>query len=429
MWLLLNARIYLYPDRIYFQINIIGYAKHDLITHWIIASRVINPQPEVNIEEEVRRDFNPLEFAFEESVIEEIKFGRIKTYLNLFILYTFIYSIESLIITLRVQNYKEGTIEYTLLFPIIVYWWRMAYYIYKWVKTPVVLEQQSCGREIFYCIMFLWFLILLIFWTIFKNSYNATISSIPLCLSTIIYLWNAKWPESSWLGLVHVIRVSSWVSRTSLIVTLLLKISGTLTWKWVTAVWVYWWWLALMLIVAVWTIWLAFYWIAMFLCWYYKWHTIISSLWTIYITLGLCVTSFIVAFDIIIRNDFIQRSQVNNKNMSQDEQSITDVSLPWDKSFPMVILTSFLFSIVIISLIFYKFLVLWFDKLLYNDDINRVFAVNNPGEGENISASEVEVTTYKFKTPGLIKRITSTYFKKSNQEDIDNIKQKIKKLK
>lgn len=115
--------------------------------------------------------------------------------------------------------------------------------------------------------------------------------------------------------------------------------------------------------------------------------------------------------------------------MSQDEQSITDVSLPWDKSFPMVILTSFLFSIVIISLIFYKFLVLWFDKLLYNDDINRVFAVNNPGEGENISASEVEVTTYKFKTPGLIKRITSTYFKKSNQEDIDNIKQKIKKLK
>lgn len=72
---------------------------------------------------------------------------------------------------------------------------------------------------------------------------------------------------------------------------------------------------------------------------------------------------------------------------------------------------------------------MWFDKLLYNDDINRVFAVNNPGEADNFSASEVEITTYKFKTPGLIKRITSTYFKKSSQEDIDTIKQKIKKLK
>ena len=148
-----------------------------------------------------------------------------------------------------------------------------------------------------------------------------------------------------------------------------------------------------------------------------------------YLLLGTCLTTFLIAFDIIIRNDFTQQDKATPNNPNQTDELKTDVSLPWDYSFPIVLFTWFLFSIVLFSLLFYKFLVLWFDKLLYNDDINRVFAINNPGERDDYSNEEIEVTTYKFKTPGLIKRITSTYFKKSNQEDIDKIKQKIRKLK
>lgn len=41
---------------------------------------------------------------------------------------------------------------------------------------------------------------------------------------------------------------------------------------------------------------------------------------------------------------------------------------------------------------------------------------------------EIEVKSYKFQAPGLIKKITSTYFTKSKKEDMDKIKRKLSVL-
>lgn len=160
----------------------------------------------------------------------------------------------------------------------------------------------------------------------------------------------------------------------------------------------------------------------------YPFSTLITSFLTFYAAFGVCLTSFVIVFDVIIRNDFKYINDVPEQERSNNSEEYTFVKLPWAKDFPMVLMTCFMFSIVVFSVVFHKFWIQWFDRLLYNDDLNRVFAANNP-DISNFSNGDIEVSTYKFKNPGLIKKITSTYFKKSDSNDIKEIKQKINKLK
>lgn len=92
----------------------------------------------------------------------------------------------------------------------------------------------------------------------------------------------------------------------------------------------------------------------------------------------------------------------------------------------MLLLSIFLSSILLFTLLSYRLLVIWIERLFYPDDLNRIFVNNEEyGEGEE---EEIQMKSYKFKAPGLIKRITSTYFKKSKEEDMLKIKMKLTRL-
>ena len=58
-------------------------------------------------------------------------------------------------------------------------------------------------------------------------------------------------------------------------------------------------------------------------------------------------------------------------------------------------------SIFLFTIGCYKYIVLWFDCLLYGDEINRIEPINIIPPSE--SDQQIEVQAYKFKTPGIIK--------------------------
>jgi uncharacterized membrane protein len=59
--------------------------------------------------------------------------------------------------------------------------------------------------------------------------------------------------------------------------------------------------------------------------------------------------------------------------------------------------------------------------------MNQIYAQNHILE-QYQSEMEIEVSSYRFKAPGLIRKITSTYFRKSKKEDMKIIKQRVDKL-
>ena len=84
---------------------------------------------------------------------------------------------------------------------------------------------------------------------------------------------------------------------------------------------------------------------------------------------------------------------------------------------------------------------MWFEKLLYNDDelLNIFLTEEERRELANPPANSVEsvqepverrfIQTYKFKTPGIVRRITGTYFKKSGVQDIEKVKKRLREMK
>lgn len=155
---------------------------------------------------------------------------------------------------------------------------------------------------------------------------------------------------------------------------------------------------------------------------------IIASFWTFYLLAGATAASFIVAFDLIIRNDYKYEGDYTAAQRDKMDDDFTSVQLSWSKDFPMILMTTFLGSIFVFSIIFYYIILIWIEKLFYPEDLNRVFANNNPGERNIADGDEIEVETYKFKAPGIIRKITNTYFAKSNVKDIKHIKRKVKRL-
>ena len=158
----------------------------------------------------------------------------------------------------------------------------------------------------------------------------------------------------------------------------------------------------------------------------YSWHVMITSFWTFYIVCGLSTISFIIALDIIIKNDYKYTGDYTQEQRKKNNSEFTSVKLPWSSQFPMLLLTIFLSSVFVFTILSYRLLIIWIERLFFPDDLNRVFA-NNQGAEES-EDEEIEIKSYKFKAPGLIKRITSTYFTKSKEEDMQKIKRKLSKL-
>jgi len=158
----------------------------------------------------------------------------------------------------------------------------------------------------------------------------------------------------------------------------------------------------------------------------YSWHVMITSFWTFYIVCGLSTISFIIALDIIIKNDYKYTGDYTQEQRKKNNSEFTSVKLPWSSQFPMLLLTIFLSSVFVFTILSYRLLIIWIERLFFPDDLNRVFA-NNQGVEES-EDEEIEIKSYKFKAPGLIKRITSTYFTKSKEEDMQKIKRKLSKL-
>lgn len=108
------------------------------------------------------------------------------------------------------------------------------------------------------------------------------------------------------------------------------------------------------------------------------------------------------------------------------DEDFTSVKLPWESDFPMRILTLFLISVLVSTVLFYKIIVIFLEKVFYAQEID-----DNVGfQDQDIQSQEqeIELANYKFKIPGIIRKITGTYFAKSNQEDVDQIKKKVNKL-
>ena len=108
------------------------------------------------------------------------------------------------------------------------------------------------------------------------------------------------------------------------------------------------------------------------------------------------------------------------------DDEFTSVKLPWSKEFPTLVLTIFLFSIFLYTVMSYRLLIIWIERIFYADDLNRVFV--DIDDIDEIIEHEIEVKSYKFKAPGLIKKITNTYFAKSKEEDMLKIKRRLKRL-
>ncbi|CAI2375351.1 unnamed protein product [Moneuplotes crassus] len=141
---------------------------------------------------------------------------------------------------------------------------------------------------------------------------------------------------------------------------------------------------------------------------------------------GLSATSFIIVFHIIITYDYKYKDNYTAQERSKMSEEFTSVKLPWSKEFPVLLLSIFLLSLLIFTLLSYKLLIIWIERLFYPDNLNRVFMQNE--EMDDLIDEEIEVKSYKFQAPGLIKKITSTYFIKSKKEDMERIKKKLSGL-
>jgi hypothetical protein len=132
-------------------------------------------------------------------------------------------------------------------------------------------------------------------------------------------------------------------------------------------------------------------------------------------------------FDLVIRADFKYFGDYTKAEREMMKDDFTTINFPWGAEFPMVILTIFLFTILISLILCYNLLTLWLEKICYHHDVNQIYAQHNILDYDQ-SEMEIEVSSYKFKAPGLIRKITSTYFKKSGKEDMKIIKRKVDKL-
>lgn len=113
--------------------------------------------------------------------------------------------------------------------------------------------------------------------------------------------------------------------------------------------------------------------------------------------------------------------------METMNDDFTSIKFPWNKEVPMIILTFYFFTVLVLTLANYNLIILWIERIFYWNDMNQIYALNNILDQDR-SEMEIEVSSYKFKAPGLIRKITSTYFKKSKKEDMKIIKQRVDKL-
>lgn len=227
-------------------------------------------------------------------------------------------------------------------------------------------------KELFYSLNWTAFVLTLIIWDGLDHTFNGWYALTPILLSLIWYLYNSKWPNSPCLSLVHWVRVFGVVGRTFLITSCMLKITGTLNWKWATTLWVFWWYLAIMVVISGLTFWLAVYCIVMFFKRKYPYHTVTCALFWFYVCFGLTFFSTVIAIDLIIRNDIPNKSDEG----SIAENNATANDLPWRKQDPMLFMFFFLWSIFAFSILFYKYILLWFNRLLYNDEPLRIEPIN-----------------------------------------------------
>ena len=92
-------------------------------------------------------EFNP---DFDEVGITELKHKRIKGQLNYFLIYLILYTIECLIVYIRISEYTRDHPEYTLFLPLILFIARCCYYIYVAINHKLNIVRINAGAEIFY---------------------------------------------------------------------------------------------------------------------------------------------------------------------------------------------------------------------------------------------------------------------------------------
>jgi hypothetical protein len=80
---------------------------------------------------------------------------------------------------------------------------------------------------------------------------------------------------------------------------------------------------------------------------------------------------------------------------------------------------------------------IWFEKILYTDDrllLNNLeqeslSQQNESSEQQSSILEERKMLFYKFKAPAFLRKLTNTYFKKSQMKDLQDLKKRISSIK
>lgn len=315
--------------------------------------------------------------------------------------------------------------EYTLATPLLIAIIRLCYYLYLHKKVDTDAQVIKCWLEILYSFWWIIFLVMLIFWSILKHPFNPVITTVPLVISYIAYLWSAKWPDTPFLSLVHIVRWYTVSWRTPLIFTLMLKIGKLISWEWTTCLWIFWCWYLVLTLFSFLLFILFIYTVILSIKRMIQWPNLLASFGCFYVLFGVSQISFLIVFDVIIRYDYKYKYDYTAEERKASDDNFTSVKLHWGPSFPTKVMMIFWATVVLFSIVLYNVVVKYLEIVFYHEIFQNGW---QQWRQEERPQTEVQVDNYHFKSPPIIRKVNNTYFKKGQQEDVDRMQDKVQQM-
>lgn len=149
-------------------------------------------------------------------------------------------------------------------------------------------------------------------------------------------------------------------------VMVFLKLDKIVKFTWQVAIWPIWVFLALDISFFVFTAMLFFYCVYLTIIkWRYNCSVLLSSLWQCWVVLGFGLCTGFLVFDVILRYDY---RYVKKGEKYELGERVTTLKASWPTYLSYLNFVGFLMINFVITLLMFKILTNWFDKIFYADD-------------------------------------------------------------